>query len=123
MRILLTIAVLLTCSACTPEIRTYMSGAKQEIVSYSYGRTFKEFFLGNEISPSVKYEKEVYLKQQCENYNEKRVRYITGVNDEAWYDQCPPAQNITTGPTRIEMTARPPYTKLWTAQRVNNFSN
>lgn len=123
MRIFLVITVLFISSACTPEIRSFVHQKKYEIATHSYGKTFKDFFLGDEINPSIKYQKEEYLKNQCTHYSEKRVRYVTSVNDEAWYDQCPPAAYPQTGPERLEMTARPPYTKIWSAKRVHNYKD
>jgi hypothetical protein len=120
MRIFFTIAVISICSACTPEIHSFLHSTEQDIKTYSYKETFRAFFLGDEITPTLKQQQKAHLQMQCSYYSEKRVRIINGINDEAWYNHCPPAMAISTGPERIEMTKRPPYTTEWPAIRVND---
>lgn len=98
-----------------------MSETKHDIMAFDYKDTFHDFFIGDEASPSELVLRQEAQKASCTNGTEKRVRTVSGVEDEAWYDQCAMSAYPSTGPERMEETKRPPYTKLWTAQRVNNW--
>ncbi len=119
MRIFFIISILFITSACTPEIYNYIHNTKQNIVNYNYTKTLKDFVAIKEVSPTIKQQQATQLKIQCANYSQKRVRYISGVNDEAWYDKCPSSMYPELGPERLELTKRPPYSKSWSAVKVN----
>mgnify|MGYP003686339009 CR=1 FL=1 len=76
-------------SACTPEMNRFAKSEWQDMKSFQYGETLRQFSGWNDAFPTPADRSAELDQRMClHKESERRTITVTGINDQAYYQRC-----------------------------------